>query len=488
MRRRADSDAAEATSVGRHMRMAELSAKSGVPRETIHFYLREGLLPRPRKGGRTVAYYDEQHLERLAFIRRLREEKYLPIAVIRRLIDAPGAAERDVETLAEVLDLLPAPAPDAPIPSEDSRKAAIERGLLGPMVSANAARDDDASEQRVLSIVEQTLALSPGARELTLADLTACATSLSGLVLEEASLFFDTVLASGDVKGSIGALRGGRAIVARFIAAYRDLMLRRIVDELLASMELGPQAVARARTVPLSPDKELELGVVARREAFQRALDAAPPEARSRAARALVVELVGSGAAAELAALPLTVAREAGEGFEALVAWGGFEAARSPETLARFERAAESTPRLALVEILVAEANMARGVREGGARSGVLDETVPALARLVAVDPARDDDPTLTALAMFLQGRMQVALPPVLGRAARGKALLERALTSLDERVGPPTRARITGNAHLSLGRHALALNRFDEARAHFDAAIAVDPVAFGAVVPTDIA
>src|SRR5512132_1969078 len=99
------------------LRMAELAARSGVPRETIHFYLREGLLPRPRKGGRTVAYYGEEHLDRLRIIRRLREEKYLPLAVIRRLLDTPAAAERDVDVLAEVLDILPRDESPGPAPS-----------------------------------------------------------------------------------------------------------------------------------------------------------------------------------------------------------------------------------------------------------------------------------------------------------------------------------------------------------------------------------
>src|SRR5262245_62661339 len=92
----------------RGMRMAELAQRSGVARETIHFYLREGLLPRPQKGGRTVAYYGEEHLSRLLLIRRLREEKYLPIAVIRRILEAPFAsAERDLDALADVLHILP---------------------------------------------------------------------------------------------------------------------------------------------------------------------------------------------------------------------------------------------------------------------------------------------------------------------------------------------------------------------------------------------
>src|SRR5882757_9868121 len=77
------------------MRMAELARRSGVSRETIHFYLREGLLPRPRKGGKTVAFYDEGHLQRLRLIRRLREEKYLPLVVIRRLLTAGASAAKD---------------------------------------------------------------------------------------------------------------------------------------------------------------------------------------------------------------------------------------------------------------------------------------------------------------------------------------------------------------------------------------------------------
>src|SRR5277367_6797780 len=105
MHRREDDSEAPSTkppATGKGMRMAELARRSGVTRETIHFYLREGLLPRPEKGGRTVAYYGEEHLERLQLIRRLREEKYLPIAVIRRLLESPAAAERDVDVLADV--------------------------------------------------------------------------------------------------------------------------------------------------------------------------------------------------------------------------------------------------------------------------------------------------------------------------------------------------------------------------------------------------
>ncbi|MCK6593101.1 MAG: MerR family transcriptional regulator, partial [Polyangiaceae bacterium] len=192
------------------MRMAELAARSGVPRETIHFYLREGLLPRPRKAGRTVAYYDEGHLERLRLVRRLREEKYLPIAVIRRLLASPAAAaERDIDALAEVLHIVPGLGAEArpgkiPEPSAEAVRMAEDLGLLGVRAgSREGSRDEgfegDLTTRRLLSIVEDALSLKGEARSLTLEDLSVCAADLTGLVAREAALFFDAVFRTGDV-------------------------------------------------------------------------------------------------------------------------------------------------------------------------------------------------------------------------------------------------------------------------------------------------
>ena len=40
--------------------------------ETIRFYEKEGLLPAPARSGGNYRLYGQQHLERLAFIRRCR--------------------------------------------------------------------------------------------------------------------------------------------------------------------------------------------------------------------------------------------------------------------------------------------------------------------------------------------------------------------------------------------------------------------------------
>lgn len=68
-------------------RMAEVVRRSGVTRETIHFYLREGLLPPARKTAHNAALYGDEHLHRLRLIRSLREEHLLPLKAIKSLLD-----------------------------------------------------------------------------------------------------------------------------------------------------------------------------------------------------------------------------------------------------------------------------------------------------------------------------------------------------------------------------------------------------------------
>jgi DNA-binding transcriptional MerR regulator len=436
--------------------MAELARRSGVTRETIHFYLREGLLPRPEKGGRTVAYYGEEHLDRLRLIRRLREEKYLPIAVIRRLLQSPAAAaERDVDVLADVLHLIPLD-DEPPRPASPGALAEAEaRWLLGPLRRAEGPpQANDPAERRVLRVVDDALRLQGEGRRLTLDDLEACAASLTALVFRETELVFDAMFESGDVGGAISALRLGRPAVARFIAAYRDLMLRRVVEEVLLGLERGPDLVARAATIPLSSAREAELGVPARRDALRDAWQSARD--KPSAAR-LVWHLFGTGAAAELSALPPELVDQAGTRLSPLVAWGALESVRSAATLAALERAATAAPDLSLGRILLGEAVVARGLRRRHGGASLLDQAIPALHWVFSADPDRDPEPVARAFGWFHRGRLELSLPPVLGRSARGVASLEKALAALAEPdIEPAARARIGANARLALGRHWL--------------------------------
>lgn len=75
-------------------RLAELADVS-VP--TIKHYVNEGLLPRPVKTGKTMAYYDESCVERIQQIKQLQREKFLPLDMIRRILDTGSTGEEDLE-------------------------------------------------------------------------------------------------------------------------------------------------------------------------------------------------------------------------------------------------------------------------------------------------------------------------------------------------------------------------------------------------------
>jgi AcrR family transcriptional regulator len=68
------------------MRIKDLEEKSGMPRTAIHFYLRHGLLHPPRKTGRTMAYYDETHLQRLKQIENLKKGARVPLSFLKEKI------------------------------------------------------------------------------------------------------------------------------------------------------------------------------------------------------------------------------------------------------------------------------------------------------------------------------------------------------------------------------------------------------------------
>lgn len=70
------------------MRMRELEKLTGVGRETIRYYIREGLLPEPERRSANSASYRDEHVARLKAIKRLQEVRFLPLAIIRTLLDA----------------------------------------------------------------------------------------------------------------------------------------------------------------------------------------------------------------------------------------------------------------------------------------------------------------------------------------------------------------------------------------------------------------
>lgn len=85
----------------------ELAVETGVPSRTIRFYQAKGALPAPERRGR-VAYYNDEHVERLKLVAEL-QERGLHLKAIRDLLSRADAGDVSVRDWLGLGDKLRAP-------------------------------------------------------------------------------------------------------------------------------------------------------------------------------------------------------------------------------------------------------------------------------------------------------------------------------------------------------------------------------------------
>jgi DNA-binding transcriptional MerR regulator len=84
------------------LKMSELAERSGVSAGTIRYYLREGLLGEGDdivRTSRNMAYYPPEYVQRIELIKRLQEERFMPLRVIK------DALEDDPERVLALIEL-----------------------------------------------------------------------------------------------------------------------------------------------------------------------------------------------------------------------------------------------------------------------------------------------------------------------------------------------------------------------------------------------
>ncbi len=98
---------------GRRLRIGELAREARVSRETIHYYLREGLLQSAEKVNARLSYFDDGHLARLRLIKAF-QQAHIPLARIREQFEGmsrygspetPAVSERALAVVTEFLSL-----------------------------------------------------------------------------------------------------------------------------------------------------------------------------------------------------------------------------------------------------------------------------------------------------------------------------------------------------------------------------------------------
>lgn len=71
--------------------MKDLCEQTGLDRQTVHFYIAKGLVPEGHKTSANMAYYGDEHLERLRLVLELKNQRFLPLDTIRAVLDGEDA-------------------------------------------------------------------------------------------------------------------------------------------------------------------------------------------------------------------------------------------------------------------------------------------------------------------------------------------------------------------------------------------------------------
>ena len=83
------------------MKIGEIAAATGVHIETVRYYEREGLVPKPARTASNYRSYGEAHRKRLTFIRRARDLGF-SLVQVRELLALADERDRSCEAVDEL--------------------------------------------------------------------------------------------------------------------------------------------------------------------------------------------------------------------------------------------------------------------------------------------------------------------------------------------------------------------------------------------------
>jgi DNA-binding transcriptional MerR regulator len=217
------------------LKMSELAERSGVSAATIKHYLREGLLgddDEVLRTSRNMAYYPADYVDRVRLIKRLQEERFMPLRVIRELIERdPDRATRMIELEDRILEL------------------AIEARETG-RVSRAKVRETYEVPQNVLERLEELGVLTPNARGydaddvaiieaisrfraggyeeaigFTVYDTLRYREALEPLVAEEVRVLLDRLAGTVDTERAVSIISSGAEPLRELIGAMHSKLL-----------------------------------------------------------------------------------------------------------------------------------------------------------------------------------------------------------------------------------------------------------------------
>jgi DNA-binding transcriptional MerR regulator len=214
------------------LKMSELAERSGVSTGTIKHYLREGLLPEPIRTSRNMAYYPPQFVARIELIKRLQEERFMPLRVIKGMLeDDPERVRALIELEDRILERARANADERRVSaSEVHERYEIPTNVLDRLAELGVLTPNRRGyDQDDVKIVEAIASFRAGGYDeklgFTVYDTIRYREALEPLVAEEVRALLDRLAGEVDVERALQIIAAGAEPLRELLGAMHSKLL-----------------------------------------------------------------------------------------------------------------------------------------------------------------------------------------------------------------------------------------------------------------------
>jgi DNA-binding transcriptional MerR regulator len=206
------------------LKMSELAERSGVSAATIKHYLREGLLgggDDVLRTSRNMAYYPPDYVDRIRTIKRLQEQRFMPLRAIKEILER-AAPEREEERVSV---------------AEARRRYEIPQNALDRLrdigVLTPSAKGYDADDLKIIEAIGRFRAGGyDEALGFTVYDTLRYKDALSPLVEEEVRVLLERVAGEVSIDRAVEIIASGAEPLRDLIGAmHSKLLLAELRDQ-----------------------------------------------------------------------------------------------------------------------------------------------------------------------------------------------------------------------------------------------------------------
>ena len=217
------------------LKMSELAERSGVSAGTIKHYLREGLLGGADeivRTSRNMAYYPPGFVERIRLIKRLQEERFMPLRLIKGVMEGdPSRAAALVELEDRILERATAQREGTRVSAaEVRRRYDVPQNVLDRLaeleVLTPTSRGYDADDVKIIEAISRFRAGGYDERlGFTVFDTLRYREALAPLVREEVRTLLERLAGEVSVDRAAKIIASGAEPLRELVGAMHSKML-----------------------------------------------------------------------------------------------------------------------------------------------------------------------------------------------------------------------------------------------------------------------